>query len=418
MKLKQGFVKFISIEFIQNVFFTSLNKIVLLAIGLFTSIIIAKSLGPTGRGYYSLAIMYIGLFTQFGNLGIHSTNIHYSALNKRYTSFLIGNSLFIGIIFGIILAIFFLFYTKYYPWTKVESLILLSSISIPISLIYFLVQNVLIGLNKINKFNTIELLNKFFITVSILIAVYFNHLSVSILLLIIILATIVSIFLVLSVLTKSFHISISLKFFSRHFFYGFKSYLASGIIFLQKSSVMYFLSVKYSVDDVGYFSIAQIIFDLILLVPLTFSSLIFPKLSSNRDVYFKWSLVNKSLFITSILMIIGIMLLYFLGENIIQLLYGVKFLNSSSYLILLSPNLILLCVISLISNYFACNGMPIIIIWAPFFSFICASLLYFSMYNHINSEKIIGLYTLSNFIIVILFLRQFIKDKPKKGMYG
>ena len=101
--------------FVKNVVLTFSNKVLLLFVGLFTSIAIARFLGPDGRGLYATASVLLGLGIQFGNLGLHSTNIHFSATNEKNSGVLFGNSIVVGFSVGFIISLIAILIHIFYP---------------------------------------------------------------------------------------------------------------------------------------------------------------------------------------------------------------------------------------------------------------------------------------------------------------
>ena len=61
-------------DFIQKILETFSTRVLLIIFSLATSIIIARSLGPEGRGLYALAITIGTMGVQFTNMGLHSSN--------------------------------------------------------------------------------------------------------------------------------------------------------------------------------------------------------------------------------------------------------------------------------------------------------------------------------------------------------
>src|SRR6266550_9140590 len=82
-------------DFVRKVAETYATQIVLIGLGLLTSVTVARSLGPQGRGFYAVA-MAMGLTgVQLGNLGLHASNTYYVAQNRSLLPTLVGDSFLI-----------------------------------------------------------------------------------------------------------------------------------------------------------------------------------------------------------------------------------------------------------------------------------------------------------------------------------
>jgi O-antigen/teichoic acid export membrane protein len=406
--------------FIKNVILTFSNKVLLLFVGLFTSIAIARYLGPEGRGLYATAAVFLGLGIQFGNLGLHSTNIYFSANNSQNGSLLFGNSILIGFFVGLVISLFsilgYIFFPNHNPIKG--GLFFWTILSIPFSLTYLLLQNLLIGLNYIKEFNKIELLSKIVATILIVGFIILGLRSAESMMVVIFISAAYAFAHTYIFLKGIIFPKISLSFFIKHFNYGIKAYLAALFAFIQQKIIVYFVTQNSGVVETGYFSISQTLFDLSLIFPVTVASILFPKLSSSNSQLEKWEMTKKVLLIISSLMFVYIVVLYFASPWIINILYGDKFEASNSILKYLLPGLFFLSVVSVIMNFLASSGMPIIVIITPLFSCLfifSASLIFKSSFNGIVAATINSIANFLSFFIIIIY---FIQQKPKYNEQG
>jgi O-antigen/teichoic acid export membrane protein len=92
--------RLINSDFVRKVAETFGTRILLIGIGLVTSVIVARILGPDGRGLYAVAATIGAIGVQFGNLGLHASNTYYVARDRSLLPALVGNPLLIGFVFG------------------------------------------------------------------------------------------------------------------------------------------------------------------------------------------------------------------------------------------------------------------------------------------------------------------------------
>src|SRR5207237_1657312 len=146
----------------RSILETYTTRILLIAIGFAMTVIISRTLGPSGRGLFAVAAAIGAIGIQFGNLGLHASNTYYVAKNRELLPVLIGNTLVVSFgiggtaaLFGWILAAI---------WPKLAplhgTLLVLALAWIPFGLAYLLLQNLLLGVDQVRTFNGIELASK------------------------------------------------------------------------------------------------------------------------------------------------------------------------------------------------------------------------------------------------------------------
>ena len=87
-------------DFFKKVAETFSTRILLILLSLATGVMIARTLGPEGRGFFAMAMFVGAMGVQLANLGIHSSNTLYVSRDNSFLRPLLGNSLAIGLGFG------------------------------------------------------------------------------------------------------------------------------------------------------------------------------------------------------------------------------------------------------------------------------------------------------------------------------
>ena len=64
-------------DFGQKVAESFFSRAALIVIGLVTSVIVTRSLGPEARGWFAIAVALSSVAVQFSNLGLHGSNTFY-----------------------------------------------------------------------------------------------------------------------------------------------------------------------------------------------------------------------------------------------------------------------------------------------------------------------------------------------------
>lgn len=87
-------------------------KILIILVGLVSSVIIARVLGPTWRGYFALIMIPHALFLRAAPLGIDRGNVFYIAKEPERTEDIVANSVWSALIIGTVCFVMFALYTS------------------------------------------------------------------------------------------------------------------------------------------------------------------------------------------------------------------------------------------------------------------------------------------------------------------
>lgn len=103
----------------RNILTTLLSRFVILMLALVSSVVLARMLGPEGRGIFTLVLLLPELATSFGLLGFEQSNAVYAGLEPEKRQTLVWQSLVIaGIVGGIIVIAGICFLNLKAPWFK------------------------------------------------------------------------------------------------------------------------------------------------------------------------------------------------------------------------------------------------------------------------------------------------------------
>ena len=141
--------------FARDVSATYATRIATLAITFSMSVVVARALGPHGRGLFALATTVTGIGLQLTNLGVHSSNVLVAARDPSRVAELVGNSLGVSLALGALATALGAFVLAFAPDVAPVSgqLLTLALIAIPIGLAYLLLQSILLGLGRLEENN-------------------------------------------------------------------------------------------------------------------------------------------------------------------------------------------------------------------------------------------------------------------------
>jgi O-antigen/teichoic acid export membrane protein len=369
-----------SSRFATNVLVTLGNRIMVMALGLITSVAVARYLGPEGRGLFAVAALITGLGVQFGNLGLHASNTYEVAKYPDRLSVLLGNSLAAGLGFGTILVMVAISVQWIYPQIVSIRGILwwLAIAGIPIGIVYLLLQNLLLGLHMVNAFNLVELVGKLATAILIVVALCVELRTPEWMAAATLMAALVSslwCFTLLKAVVDKVRFSLSQ--FNSSIGFGAKAYFAALFAFLQQRIALLLIQQDFGATEAGFFSVAMTLLDLALIIPVTVGTILFPKLSAMQDSQARWELTFKVFCYVGIGMTVISIIAYLMCGLFIQMLFGETFLPAEQYFHRLLPGLVFLSMSSILMNYLGSSGMPIIVVYAPLLALLAMIAIYY-----------------------------------------
>jgi O-antigen/teichoic acid export membrane protein len=360
-------------RFIRHVLATYATQIVGLPVSLLTTAIVSRILGPNGRGQYAVATAVAVIGVQVCNLGLHSSNTFLVAKRPHLLSSLLSNSIAMsvalgGIVVGSASLVFWIWpqLAPIHGW-----LLFLSLISVPVGLLFLLVENLLIGIHEVAVFNLVELLRRVAGVFFLVVAALFGAKAPEAFFCAVIAATVGGLLFGLRKIRK-FAPSLpkpSPALLREGIAVGFRAYLVASFAYLVIRADL--LMVKYMLGSVqaGYYSVAGSLSDFLLLLPMAIAALLFPKLSSKQPGEDSWRWTKKVTLAGAATLLPPVLLTALLAHQIIHIVFGDAFQPSAWALILLMPGVFFLGVQSIMVQYLNSLGYPLSVIWAWFGTF-------------------------------------------------
>jgi len=356
-------------DFVRKVAETFLARIALVAIGLITSVMIARALGPEGRGLQATLAAVVAIGAQLGNFGLHSANTYYVARDKSLLPVLLGNTLLLSLVSGALVALAgWLVLTIRPSLAPLPSgLLALAFVTVPLSLAYMLLQNLLLGIGEVRAFNLIEVASRLAMIVLLAALVVARSVSVAA---IAVLGIVLAIAGVAAVIVRlrphiSCRIRVSLVLMREHFVYGFRAYIGALFAFTVLRADIVIAKLLLGAEATGQYSIAVSMADLVYMLPVAAGTIAFPRLTATQDPAERWA---KALSVTKyigLVMVALAVLAALLVRPAVELLYGDAFLPSVPAFLWLLPGVVMLGVNTILMNYFASIGNPSVVIWSP-----------------------------------------------------
>lgn len=344
----------------KNIASNFIVKIINILLGIVTSILVVRSLGAEGKGYLAYFLLIIRLISSYGNFGITNATIYFQKRSQYKeqdvfnvnTTYLLILSVIISII--IVLLKFNNIILSEYNW-----LITIGGLTVILSTFILTCTNSLyIGNERIIEINKYNIVFNFINFISICLLYLFNILNVfSVFFLIVSISLIKSIWFTYKLGLKiKYKIDISLL--KAEFRYGIIIYFSALFIYLNYRADQYLIKNMLSNSQLGVYSIAVALAELVFLVPGSVTTAITGKLYNidmeiNNRKFITSVTIKYTFYICLILSVIGIFM-----TPLIPIVYGQDFTKSSQVTAILFIGIIFASIGKVSAPYFFTKGIP------------------------------------------------------------
>lgn len=340
-------------------------QLFILIIGFSSGIILARVLGPDGRGIFSSLLVYPTIIVSLLTLGINQSIVYYIGTKKYSESEIIGVAfllLFILSIFGTFLSIGIFSYVKNPNYN--QTLILLASLTVPAQLTLNYFYGILIGKQQIDKYNKIISLLPVITFVLIIVFVIFGRIYIVGAALATLLAQIGLAIYALRSIKKECSLKI------RYLPDLIKKMSSLGLIYALS---LFILNLNYRVDiiilenlsnptEIGQYTIGVSFAELLWQLPAAFGTVIFSYSANSRDPNKFSHDLAKVLRIIFPVVLIGSIIIYYSSDYFIPFLYGKEYIPSIKMLKILLPGIVMMSFFKIINMDLAGKGKPYVTI--------------------------------------------------------
>jgi len=352
-------------ELLKSISITFWSRVLVLFISLIADIIIARILGPTGKGIYSLIILIPSLLILVSTLGINISNIYYIGKKRFKEEDIVSNSLLFGIGIGTLIIVLLVMFLNYYPnlfFKDIELKYLKIIIFIvPFLLIQSFFASILLVKGKVLEFNLISIFRYSFLLLFISISLVILKRGVMGALLSWLVASALSSLFSVWLIKKIIRIRLSFKgyIFKKTLKFGIKGYIGNVVQFLNYRLDMFLINFLIGVTQVGFYSIAVVFAEMMWFIPNTIQTILFPKVSSSmkKEATEITSIICRhTVFLTSVVAIFSALI----AKSLISIVYTPAYLPSVKPLLILLPGVVALSCSKILTSYLTGVGFPIV----------------------------------------------------------
>lgn len=357
--------RYVRSAFLRNVTSTFGMNILLLAVSIANSAIIARALGPDGKGALTLALLTPNLLILLLGLGIGGANVYHTGTRRIPVSLLVRNSIGVALfvtavgamVISLLLATGWL--TRLLPRLPVD-ITLLALLIFPLGLLSSYLNGVLQGQQQIFRVNTIMALQGVTTLMLTLLLVMGLHMGLTGG----VLAYVGSAALALTLTVNALRCD-NVRFapawqpsvLRPSLAYGLKGYIGNVLQFFNYRLDMFLINFFLGSAGVGIYSVSVALAELLWQLPNAVSFVIFPKSSATKPA--QMNLFTPRIFrLTLALTALGGLGLALLGRSMILLIFGERFSAAYPPMLALLPGVILLGGGKVLTNEIAGRGYP------------------------------------------------------------
>ena len=354
-------------ELRRNVLETYGTRVLVIFVTFATAVVVARELGPTGRGLYAVAATLGAIGAQFGNFGLHASNIYFVAKDRTHLPALIGNTLAVVALSCLVAALSGILFVYWPSLSPLHGALLFLALSfVPISLAYLLTQGLLLGINEVRAYNNIESAGKILALALICILVLLGGRTVELFFAATSLSVVVTFLWALRRLRRVSKAPprVSWAVFRQSIGIGLRAYTIAFFGFLLLRIDLLMVKYMLGATEAGYYSISQVLAENTMMFPVVIGLLLFPKLSALKEMEEKVHLANKAVLVTAALMLPAVVIAALAAAPVISLAFGRNFLPAVGPFVWLMPGTYFLGIETVMVQLLNSEGFPPIIVVA------------------------------------------------------
>jgi O-antigen/teichoic acid export membrane protein len=352
-------------SFVSGVALTVITRVLMLAGVVGSSIVVAHWLGPEGFGTLAVLNATVALTLQIASAGLPSANTYFIARDRRNLGPVWANAIMFTLIVGSLSALVVFALGKLKPALfggAPSNLLGIAALSIPFQLSILLGLNVLLAVDRIGQMNLLDCLAPVFsllnATVALVILgaglttlVAFNTGSVIVISLILLLV----LGRVLQAQTERRAARPDLSLLKTMLRYAARFYISIMAGFVIFRTDLLIVNYFRGPGQAGVYAVASQISFLLLMLPGVIATLLFPRVASRPDPRAEFAVqVTRN---ASFMMLV-ICLAAAAGSFALPFIYGARFAEATTQLLILLPGVYLVGLESVLVQHFTGTDLP------------------------------------------------------------
>lgn len=347
---------------VRGVATTAGTRMVVLVLGLGSTVALARGLGPVGRGVYALAMTLATLGVVALNLGFHTANTYFAARERDTMPALISNTFALAVLVAAV-GVVALGVTRALGISTDPlpfSLAVLVVAWLPVGLVFIQLQPLLLVVDRLRLFNVAEAgwqITSVAFVVGLWATDRLTPTSAFVAVLAAFVGGTVAVTLGLGSAWRPRPFpSVALA--RRALPYAARTYATTVTGFALIRLDIFLVENRLGTREVGLYAVAVTICEAIQVLPTTIGALLLPKVAALTDDVDRWVIARRTLVATAAIMVGICGLVGLVARPAVRIVYGEAFLPSTTPLYWLLPGIALLGANAVLIHYFLAVGMP------------------------------------------------------------
>lgn len=353
--------------FLKNFLFVQSRSLVAIILGIIVTALLARALGPSGRGILALSMLFPTLLSTFLNLGVSPANVYHISTGRYSPPVILKNTFNMWLLFSLIgigagITIILIWGSVLFPSTP-HTYLIASLLFFPISLLNGYIVSILQGQQRFQEYNLATITVPVFQLIFVLLFVWTLGFGVWGAISSNILSEIIALSIITILLGKMWRAVATKTETSdcrrQTLKYGAKSHLSNIMAFVNYRADMFILNLFLAPASVGIYVVAVALAEKLWLVSQGISTVLLPKLGElqKNDEQRKelTPFVARWVLLVTLVGAIGT---YFIIPYIILLLYGEAFISAAKPFQILLIGITLGASSRILSNDLAARGKP------------------------------------------------------------
>jgi O-antigen/teichoic acid export membrane protein len=323
------------------------------------TVLIARQLGPGGRGAVAVALALLLVMQQLGSLGLASANPYYGLRDRSAVGSITANSLAIGALAGALLAFVCLLIKLVVPvvvrglsWADVA----IVAVGLPAALVFLYLQSILLGQGRMVSYNLIEAGQNLLSCAALAVGLFVLGMGVT---------------GSIAVLVGVYYVGAATYLLLLHrggdpvgspdralaramVRYASRIYVAGMVSFLIIRLDLFLVNGYLGSRQAGLYAVSAGLADGLFLVPMVIGLNIFPRIAGGAGIETTAAVFRLVTLVYGVIVLISVAA----AGPVIHVLYGSQFAGSAALYRWLAPGVFSLGLVTVLSNHFAGRGFP------------------------------------------------------------
>jgi O-antigen/teichoic acid export membrane protein len=336
------------------------SKVLVMALTLGMTVLVARALGPSGRGSVAVALALTLTLVQLGSFGLITANPYFAAKDAATVARLVTNSLWFAFGLGVaLIAVGVLFKAEFSGATRgvgwAETIAAL--LAIPAALAALFLQSLLLGQGRTIAYNGVELAQNVVVFAALAVGLFVFDFEVFGVLVVLAAGYLVGVFAALALLAR--HITPGARpdasLARATLTYGMRVYAATLLAFLVIRVDVFLVNAYLGSVEAGLYSVVAALAEGMYLLPTVVGLNLFPRVARGASADSTAWVFRIMFVLYGTFCLISIPL----AAPGIRLVFGSDFADAAELYYWILPGVFCLGMLTILSHHFAGRGYPI-----------------------------------------------------------